>query len=547
MNEHKFYNLIISSLFIGLFVVGTLTFEDYGIGIDDKFHRKNGLYWMDYLLSFTNLNELQSLVKLKLIETNDLTLGTIKYYNKYGIIFDLPAVVLELIFNLNDPKEYYELRHYLNFIYFFIGCIFFYKLLGLRFGRLITFFGTCLYIFSPRIYGDSFYNMKDIIFLTFLVISYYYCYKCFLKFNVKNLLFLAIISAISIETRILGLSIPLSFLSFYFLGLLSKPKEIKNLSKIFFYLFSTFFFLVLIWPYLWSAPLANFLAIISSLENWVPFIYIFFNGEFINNSYLPYSYVPLWMLITTPSIHILLFFIGTVYALKRLYFRLITIEKNQFSSDLWRGVKEKNDLFILLNFITLLLLVILLNVRFINTWKYLYFANFYIVYLAVLGLDICYLWSKKFKKQILFIASFVIICFFLVFKMVKYHPYQGLYFNSLLSDNFKNKFEIDYTALSAKHFFDKIFELENNNDIINIASASWTPLVRTLDIYKDRNKKRVVLLGQEYKNAKYIYSNNISEVNKKYNDKYDIPKDFFKIYEYKTEGIIIYAIYKKKL
>ena len=56
-----------------------------------------------------------------------------------------------------------------------------------------------------------------------------------------------------------------------------------------------------------------------------------------------------------------------------------------------------------------------------------------------------------------------------------------------------------------------------------------------------------MLLGQEYKNAKYIYSNNISEVNKKYNDKYNIPKDFFKIYEYKTEGIIIYAIYKKKL
>ena len=143
----------------------------------------------------------------------------------------MPAAILELIFKLDNPKDYYELRHYLNFLFYFVGCIYFYKILDLRFDRFISFFGTCFFILSPRIYGDGFYNMKDIVFLTFFVISYYYCFKCFINFNIKNLILLAIFSAISIETRILGLSIPLSFLSFYLFTVLAKPSEIKILYK----------------------------------------------------------------------------------------------------------------------------------------------------------------------------------------------------------------------------------------------------------------------------------------------------------------------------
>jgi len=547
MNENKIYNTTTALLFVSLFIIGTLTFKDYGIGIDDKFHRLNGFFWLDYILSFTNLNELQGLVRSKLIDINDSSFPLMRDWMAYGIIFDVPAAILELIFNLDNPKEYYELRHYFNFIIFFIGCIFFYKLLSLRFERMVTFFGTCLYILSPRIYGESFYNMKDIVFLTFLVISYYYCYKCFLNFSMKNLLFLAFISAISVETRILGLSIPISFLSFYLINLLENPKEKKNLYKIFFYLLSTFFFLVLLWPYLWNAPLDNFLASIDALKNSIPNIYVFFNNEYIDNNYLPYSYIPLWILISTPFLHIILFFIGAIYLLKRLYVRLINIEKNKLNKHLWRGVKEKNDLFILLNFIILFLLVIFLNIRLFNAWKHLYFANFYIVYLAVIGLNICCVWSKKLKKKKILTSFLIVMCAFLTFKIVKYHPYQGLYFNSLVSNNFKNKFEIDFTALSARHFYDKIFEIENNNDTINIANSSWTPLVRTLDIYEYTKQKKINLVGQDYTIAKYIYSNNISEVDKRYNKKYDIPKDFVKFYEYKIEGAIIYTIYKKNL
>lgn len=543
MKKHiKLNNFCVYLLFFSLFITGLITFKDYGIGIDDKFHRLNGFYWLDYLLSFTNFDNIKNLVNSKLISISDHTLPSIEVFNKYSVIFDITAAVLELVLKLDNVKQFYEARHFLNFIFYFIGCIYFYKLLKIRFNKLISFFGCLIFILSPRIYGESFYNMKDIIFLTFLVIGYYYSFKCFLSFKIKNLLILSFISAICIQTRIIGLALPLSFFSFFLLSILSKPTELKYTNKIIFFFISTFLFLILIWPYLWSSPLKNFF---SLFQNWVPNIYILFNGNYINNDYLPYIYVPLWILITTPTFYIILFILGFYLVFKRFYIRLINFEKNKISYDLWRGTKEKLDIYISLNFLILIMLVILLNVRLFNAWKHLYFINFYIIYFVTYALNTISFYCKKKNYFKVFIYVIIFFLSFIIFQMYKYHPYQGLYFNSLVSDNYKNKFEIDFTALSAKNFFDKILNFYNPKTKIYVAAASWTPLQRTLDIYPEEQKNLIVLVGQNYQKADYIFSNNISEVDKRTNDKYDIPDNFHKIYDFKIDGAILYTIYKK--
>ena len=98
--------------------------------------------------------------------------------------------------------------------------------------------------------------------------------------------------------------------------------------------------------------------------------------------------------------------------------------------------------------------------------------------------------------------------------------------------------------MSSKHFFNEIFKREKDK-AINIANASWTPLIRTLDIFEKDKKERVTLVGQNYQKAEYIYTNHISEVDKRFNDKYDIPGNFFKLYEYKIDGTLLYTVYKK--
>ena len=43
-----------------------------------------------------------------------------------------------------------------------------------------------------------------------------------------------------------------------------------------------------------------------------------------------------------------------------------------------------------------------------------------------------------------------------------------------------------------------------------------------------------------------IYKNNISEVNPYLNNKYNIPKNFVKVYEFKVNKVLIYEIFKRQ-
>ena len=130
--------------------------------------------------------------------------------------------------------------------------------------------------------------------------------------------------------------------------------------------------------------------------------------------------------------------------------------------------------------------------------------------------------------------------------MVLYHPYQSLYFNGFLSKDNKNNYEGDYYGLSTSKAISQILSLEKeeNNKIISIGVASHTPLQRGIE-FIDINKKDLVrIVGQEFNSAKYIYKNNITEVDINYNKKYNIPENFTKIDELIIDEIIVYEIYK---
>ena len=171
-------------LFFIFFLVGAFTFKDYGISVDELAHRKAGFYWLDYILKFTPFQGLSDAVTLKLSQIKGLNIASHESAKYYGIAFDLPAAFLEVIFKIDDPKNYFHLKHFLNFTLFFVGSIFFYKLLLNRFSSFnIALIGTLFFVLSPRIYGHSFFNNKDIVFLSLLSISLYYCFKCLEKID----------------------------------------------------------------------------------------------------------------------------------------------------------------------------------------------------------------------------------------------------------------------------------------------------------------------------------------------------------------------------
>ena len=536
-------------LFIIFFLVGTITFKDYGISVDEEFQRRVGVYWLNYVLGFTPFHELNSIVYLKLSQIAGFTLPNVEGNQYYGVIFDLPVAFLEIVFQIDDPKNYFYFKHFLNFVLFFTASIFFYKILLNRFLNYnVALIGTLFFVLSPRIYGHSFFNPKDIIFLSLVTISLYYCFKLLDKNSYKNLLIFSIFAALSTSQRVYGIFLPLSFIGFYLLSILSKKKDLNYLPGVLFFLIFFVIFFIIFWPYLCSNPIENFVLAYKYFSHHYVLDHVknFFNGEYIKANSVPYNYIFTWIAISTPILYIILFIIGYIQIFKRFFLKFIKIEDNNSYYDLWRGVNEKKDLFILFNITCIILYLITFNIPMFTGWRHIYFINIFIIYISTYAFYRMNLNFKSILKKKLLFSITIFYLIFITYKMIIYHPYQNIYFNSFFNKVAHKKFEVDYWGLSGKKFLEDILILEKDKKSIKIGVASFLPLERSIKLLDKEDRRKIKIVGQEYQNADYLYSNFMSEVDKSSNDKYKIPSNFSKINEFILDNISVYEVYKKK-
>ena len=64
---------------------------------------------------FFNLTNISEISSQKLNSSDDFT---IPWSDAYGIIFDLPAAIIETSLSLNEPLKIYQMRHALTFYTF---------------------------------------------------------------------------------------------------------------------------------------------------------------------------------------------------------------------------------------------------------------------------------------------------------------------------------------------------------------------------------------------------------------------------------------------
>ena len=139
-----------------------------------------------------------------------------------------------------------------------------------------------------------------------------------------------------------------------------------------------------------------------------------------------------------------------------------------------------------------------------------------------------------------------IICINNLYNLIKLHPYQYIYFNSIFEKRANKLFEIDYWGVSNKNFLEKIAKNNLEKDKIIIGVASFTDLYLSRKMLPDNLKNKIIISGQDYQNADFILNNNIFEINPKFNDKYSIPKAFEKYLSLKRGNILINEFYKKR-
>ncbi len=529
------HNYLFIIILIVTFLISFSIYKDFGISIDEESTRYHGLVSLNYIIEVFNFN-FDPIENIKRLETYE--------YREYGVFFEILPALLENIFEIKNYKEIFYFRHLYVHIIFLISMIFFYRtILNLFNSFYLALSGTAILYTTPRIFAHSFYNSKDIIFLSMFIISIYFFYKFFKNKTLYNTIYLGLSLALLTSVRSLGFYFLIILSLFMLVELLDKKVRARNVIKLFLYLFSSYFlFLYIFWPFLWESPLENFLYALNSFSDYDWRGQVFYFGKFYEANSLPWHYIPVWILGTISIPFSFLIIISILFLLIRFAKRVLNIDSLGKRTTIWNSRIELTLLFNLLLVLSPVILIILKNSTLYNGWRHLFFI---LPSLTILCLGLIYYAKIILKKNkfLVICANFLLISIFLnnFINLIKLHPYQNVYFNFFLEKEANKNFDIDYWGLSNKDALDRISLKSEANTKVAVLGLANLEMSRKM---LEKNKKnKIIIVGENFKVADYIVSNSYFVSDPKSTKRYEKPKYFNLQKEIKKGNIVINKIY----
>jgi hypothetical protein len=487
----KYRKSIVSIFFILIFGFGINIYNDYGISFDEPVSRDNGGISLKYVLDLINKN----------IAKNDVELQKYKiplneYRDKdYGVFFDMPIFAIERILGINESRNQYLLRHFFTFIFYFVSIFYIYRIISKTYNWKWGLLGSLLYVSSPRIFAESFYNNKDIVFMSACVFCIYTLLKFIENNSFKNALIHAIVTAISIDIRIAGLMFPLMTVTLVGIKAIYENNWKRKTYLNLFYLTFVFLFVILFWPWLWEDPAKRFLEALKNMSNFRWDNFNLYMGNYIRAKNLPWHYLPVWISITIPFLYI----IFTVIGVGRV---LILICRKNYRETLLK--KHSLEIIALGIFLCPIIISILLNSTIYDGWRQFYFIFPSLILLCISGIYYVYgLFNYKVLKFCL-ICIFLINVTYLVYWSVKNHPYQNVYFNFIASERWSEKFDADYWGLTNYNGIKNIL-ISDDRPIIKIGAIGYTSIHQSISFLPVQEKVRIIVADE--KDADYLITN----------------------------------------
>ncbi len=441
----KKFNLILSLIAFILFFCGLYISEDYGISVDEDARRKGGLSFVKYISQNIGYDH------PRFDYVHDYQEYRNAWMAPYGMIFEIPASIIQNFFNIDEKEEIFLFRHKFTFLFYFIGVLFFFafskEILNSKNKAVIA---TLIYCLHPRIFGHSFFNPKDIIFLSTVSMSLYPGIKFLKTESVKWGIVSAVFYGIVMSTRIVGLYLP--FLNLIIFGVNRFILDKVTYSVFRSYLFKSIIFmgvsfivLFILTPYYWENSFSRFIETFTIAKNFPWNGNNFFFGNYISAvEQNPWYYLIVWFIITTPIIFLIFFIVG-----------IITIIQNTFKSF------ERNIYYIFCIFA--ILIPIIISILFGSTlydgWRHFYFLFTFCSIIITVGIFWIINSIKLFSFNPLNIPTimlFLIIYSAPLFSIIKMHPYQQVYFNFIAGKDPMKYFEGDYWGTTYREGFEWI-------------------------------------------------------------------------------------------
>ena len=426
-------------------VVGLFVIDDYGITPDELPFRISGNAAFDYVLGDESA-----------LLPPDKTTGY------YGVAFDIPLIAAERIFRPEDTRSIYLSRRLLTHALFLVGGFFAWLLAYRMFGnRLVALLVMSLFLLHPRIYAHSFFNGKDLPFLSMFMVSLYLTHRAFRRDSVWAFALCGASVALMANIRVIGLMLIPAVLGMLALdavfaarrgewgigiGRIAKP-ALANAAA-FSAAFAAVFYAV--YPMMWRAPFAllDQVRVMSSHPGTVP---TRFRGEIVQYGEIPWDYIPAWMLITTPPV---------AFALAALGIAAVV----WLCAANWRGMFANSDARFGLLALACLILPVAAAIAFVSNlyggWRQMYFLYAPICVLSAFGLwTLAEIPKPRFRAGALALAALGIAA--AAVQTVSLHPIQDVYFNPLANkNNLAKRWEVSYWKLHYKEAMEAMLKMQ---------------------------------------------------------------------------------------
>ncbi|WP_046243232.1 hypothetical protein [Hymenobacter terrenus] len=467
-----------------LLLLGLGIYPDYGISWDEDLSRATGMVSLRYVA--------EKIFPALVAHHQDGTYPPLSDWanRDYGVVFEMPACLLERVLRIDDLGARYRLRHLLTFLVCFGGVIAVYQLGRQRFSDWrLGLLGAAWLVLSPRLFAESFYNSKDAVFMALMAIATVTAVRLVLRPTTGRAIWHALACAAAIDVRVMGIVLPGATLGLLVVRALGGRVAWRTLGRVAgLYAVLLAVFVVAGWPYLWAAPWTNLKSAFQHMSVYYWDNTVLYRGELVRALALPWHYAPVWIGITTPVFYLVWLLVGLVAvggSFRPVRWRL------------WADDDHVQDLLFALLLLGPLLAVIVLHSALYDGWRHLYFVYPALLLLALRGWALAWHWLSSRQHWRLAAPALLAVTglsmLHLTIFIVKAHPNQQVYFNPLAGQQVATSYELDYWGLSFRQGLNYIVSHDARPRIIIQANAEVAPVARlNLCMLPAADRQRVV-------------------------------------------------------
>lgn len=476
---HQHFQILMILGFFILYFFGFSFLGEVGVNYDEK--AEQDILRMN-ILSYVKLvdpdNDLiKSYQKNKIIpidQSKEKDHGISPYY-PFSFLF---------AFNMDDYTLSYA-WHLYTYTFNFLGVIFLFLLIKMLWkSNLIAIMSSLMYFFTPRLFADIFYNNKDCILLSLVVMMMYFGIRMIRYKTYQSALSFGITSAFASNVKISG-GFVFAILGLFYLYDLTKNRK-WNKKNFLVGLTSLVAFLILyilITPALWTGGFKFIEFFTWSFSNTFRFSRNYGDVWFENHLYeywsdpLPWYYLPKIIILTIPIFISVLFMIGVFFSFQKM---------------LTKESRQEVVLCLILFFIPFFI-VIFSQPNIYNGWRHFYFLYAPFIVLVSYGLFCLISFSKLYK----FILCILWLCLLINGIGIFKNGISSTTYYNILAKNPSQNYEMDYYGILATKVLQEIAK-DQKEPIYIYGFSNWEITLNYKYLKKEYKDKINLIYHEEH-------------------------------------------------